>query len=239
MGFRDRFYTPATARAILSWRIAIGAGVGAAMIAAGLNIFAALGVGAAMYAGLVYGAMPKATKRPRIDPFAVGEPWRQYVQGAQRAAARLHETVRRTPDGPLKERMDSIVAKLDHGLDETWRIARRGDEIDDAVSRLDPTKLRSKRDTLAKEAEAHPGEEVEAALASVDAQLGSADRLKEQSAKTASRLRLTQTRLDELVARAAEVSIGAGDTDAYEHDVEDLVVELESLRLAVEETGRS
>ena len=36
--------------------------------------------------------------------------------------------------------------------------------------------------------------------------------------------------------RATEVSIGAGDTDAYEHDVEDLVIELESLRQAVEET---
>ena len=63
--------------------------------------------------------------------------------------------------------------------------------------------------------------------------------MKEKSAQTAGKLRLTQTRLDELVARAAEVSVGSGDTDAYQHDVDDLVIELESLRLAVEETRRS
>jgi hypothetical protein len=38
------------------------------------------------------------------------------------------------------------------------------------------------------------------------------------------------------VARAAEVSIGASDTDAYATDVNDLVVEIEAMRLAVEET---
>ncbi|MBT7431033.1 MAG: hypothetical protein HN783_14590, partial [Ilumatobacter sp.] len=75
-----------------------------------------------------------------------------------------------------------------------------------------------------------------ASIASVESQLASVDRLKEQSTRTSNRLRLAQTRVDELVARAAEVSIGAGDTDAYEHDVEDLVDELEGLRLAVEET---
>ena len=70
----------------------------------------------------------------------------------------------------------------------------------------------------------------------MEGQLASADRLKELSAQTAGRLRLTQTRLDELVARAAEVSIGAGDTDAYANDVDDLVIEIEAMRLAVEDT---
>jgi hypothetical protein len=37
------------------------------------------------------------------------------------------------------------------------------------------------------------------------------------------------------VARAAEVSIGPGDTDAYANDVDDLVVEIEAMRLAVED----
>ncbi len=73
---------------------------------------------------------------------------------------------------------------------------------------------------------------------SIRSQIESTERLKAESAKTADRLRLTQTRLDELVTRAAEVAIGAGDTDAYEHDVDDLVIELEALRQAVEETNR-
>jgi hypothetical protein len=232
VGFRDRFYTPATARAILSWRILVGVGVAAGMIVAGLNPAVSIAVGVGAYVAFVGSAMPNTAKQVRIDPFTVQEPWRQFVQGAQRSAGKLHQTVEASAEGSVRDRMQSIVDKLDHGLQETWRIARRGDQIDDAVNRLDPTALRSKLATL----QERPGDEAAKAIESVESQLASVDRLKEQSRKTANTLRLTQTRLDELVARAAEVSVGAGDTDAYEHDVEDLVVELEALRLAVEET---
>jgi hypothetical protein len=175
---------------------------------------------------------------PAIDPFAVGEPWRQFVQGAQRAGQRLHTTVAAADDGPLKERMSTIVGRLDDGLTETWAIARRGHQIDETIRRLDPTALRSKQTSLEERLAAGSSEDVESALASVRNQLDSTERLKAESVKTADRLRLTQTRLDELVTRAAEVAIGAGDTDAYEHDVDDLVIELEALRQAVEETNR-
>lgn len=173
-----------------------------------------------------------------IDAFAVGEPWRQFVQGAQRAGQRLHVTVASADDGPLKDRMSAIVDRLDDGLAETWKIARRGDQIDDAVRRLDPTSLRSKQASLEERLATTPSDDVESALTSVRGQIDSTERLKAESTRTADRLRLTQTRLDELVTRAAEVAIGAGDTDAYEHDVDDLVIELEALRQAVEETNR-
>ncbi|MEL6893898.1 MAG: hypothetical protein AAFP84_20065 [Actinomycetota bacterium] len=171
----------------------------------------------------------------RIDPFTVGEPWRQFVQGARRAADRLHSTVEATPSGPLKDRLTSIVGRLDHGVQETWRIARRGDEIDDAVNRLDPTALRSKLATLQAQHADAPSDQLATAIESVESQLATTDRLKERSPKTANTLRLAQTRLDELVTRAAEISVGAGDTDAYEHDVDDLVIELEALRQAIQE----
>ncbi len=180
----------------------------------------------------------KISTGPAIDPFAVGEPWRQFVQGAQRAGRRLHTTVDAATDGPLKDRMLTIVGRLDDGLAETWTIARRGDQIDETIRRLDPSALRSKQITLEKRLAATPSADVESALASVRSQIESTQRLEVESAKTADRLRLTQTRLDELVTRAAEVAIGAGDTDAYEHDVDDLVIELEALRQAVEETNR-
>ncbi|MEJ7799295.1 MAG: hypothetical protein WKF60_02175, partial [Ilumatobacter sp.] len=70
-------------------------------------------------------------------------------------------------------------------------------------------------------------------------QIDTADRLKRQSAETADALRLTQTRLDELVARASEVQVGVVDTDAYRRDVDDLVIKLEALHQAVEETRTS
>ncbi len=46
----------------------------------------------------------------------------------------------------------------------------------------------------------------------------------------------TQTQLDELVARASEVRIGASDTETYAHDVDELVIKLEALHQAVAET---
>jgi hypothetical protein len=228
VGFRDRFYTPQTAKAILGWPILLGIGVAVCSILLGFSPIVGIGGGVLAYGLAVFIAVPR-DQRVRIDPFTVHEPWRQFVQGAQRSATKLHQTVEAVSPGPVQDRMASIVAKLDHGLDETWQIARRGHDIDQAIHRLDPTALRSKLDTLQQQGATK-------AIASVESQLESVDRLKAQSTKATSTLRLAQTRLDELVARAAEVSVGAGDTDAYEHDVEDLVVELEGLRQAVQET---
>jgi hypothetical protein len=237
MGFRDRFYTPKTAKAILSWRIVLGVGVGVVGAAVGLPVLAAAVVGIAVYAGSVLVAMPTPAKPPRIDPFVLSEPWRRLMQSAQGAGRRLRETVDATSDGPLKERLQAIADELQRGLGEAWEVAKRGDEIDDAVRRLDPTALRSKLATLEARATTAPSRDTDAAIASVRSQLESADRLKRQSAETAASLQLTQTRLDELVARASEVRIGSADTDRYAKDVDDLVVQLEALHQAVQETS--
>ena len=234
MGFRDRFFTPATAKALLSWRILLGVGVG---VVVGFLFGPTWGVGAAigLYIATVMAAMPTAAPRPTIDPFAISEPWRHFVQGTQRARASLRQAVSAVHEGPLKSRLSDISGRLEQAVEESWAIARRGDEIDAAINRIDPVRLRSQLATLTKSA---PGEgDRSAAVASIESQLASADRLKALSASTADRLRLTQARIDELVARAAEVSVGASDTEAYEHDVDNLVVELEGLRLAVAETN--
>jgi hypothetical protein len=246
MRLRDRFYTATTARAILSWRLLLGIGIGVAagllagvLTSAWVGVVAGVCVGIAVYAGAVLRAMPRADGPPRMDPFTLSEPWRQLVQGAQRAGTRLHATVAAAPAGALRDRLATIAANLDVGLAESWAIAKRGDELDAAIRRLDPTALRSKLATLeAKNAEA-PSDELGAAIASVRSQLESAERLRTLSSGTADTLRLTQARLDELVARAAEVSVGTSDTDAYAHAVDDLVVELEAVRLAVEETRQA
>ena len=47
MSFRDRFFTPATAKAILSWRILLGVGVAVGLAFTPIGIPAAIGVGAA------------------------------------------------------------------------------------------------------------------------------------------------------------------------------------------------
>ncbi len=237
MGFRDRFYTPATAKAILSWRIALGIGVSVGMGVAGLPVGAAIGLGAAVYAATVVAAMPGGSDRTQIDPFTLSEPWRQLMQNAQGAGRKLRQTVSGASEGPLKATLQGIADQLERALSEAWQVAKRGDEIDDAVRRLDPTALRSKLGTLRERASASPSPEAEAAVASVERQLESSERLKRQSEETAAALRLTQTQLDELVARASEVRIGSLDTAAYAKDVDDLVIKLEALHRAVEETS--
>ena len=236
MGFRDRVYTPTTAKAILSWRIVLGVAVGAMVAFAGAPIVAAVGIGAVIYVGSVGAAMPEGTRRPPIDPFVLSEPWRQIMQNAQGSGRKLRSTVAGASAGPLKQTLQGIADQLEHGLAEAWEVAKRGDEIDDAVRRLDPTALRSKLATFRQRAADSPSPEADAAVASVERQLESADRLKQQSAETAATLRLIQTQLDELVARASEVRIGSVDTDAYAKDVDDLVIKLEALHQAVEET---
>ena len=201
-----------------------------ALVLVGLAIVVAVGFG--LFISL------RPDRAGGLDPFTVSEPWRQFVQGAKRSGTKLHQTIEGANEGPLKGRMESIASRLDDGLRETWEIARRGDQIDDTIRRLDPTALRSKLATLEQRTQGTPTPDVASAIASVENQLESVERLELESKKTADRLRLTQTRLDELVSRAAEVAIGAGDTDAYEHDVDDLVIELEALRQAVDETNR-
>ena len=56
---------------------------------------------------------------------------------------------------------------------------------------------------------------------------------------TRNRLRLLDARFDELVARAVEVSVGSADSGVLGNDVNDLVNELEGLRLAIDDTQRA
>ncbi len=99
--------------------------------------------------------------------------------------------------------------------------------------------MRSKLTTLRQRAIDAPSSEADAAIQSVERQLESAERLKQRSTETATSLRLTQTQLDEFVARASEVLVGTIDTDTYATDVDELVVKLEALHQAVEETRTS
>jgi hypothetical protein len=236
MGFRDRFFTPRTARAILSWRIVLGVAFGVVAGVAGVPIPAAIAAGLAVYAVSVMMAMPRSPKAPVIDAFTLSEPWRQLMQRAQGSQRKLRDTIASVPGGPLRQQLDDISAQLEHAVAEAYRIANAGDDIDDVVRRLDPPTLRSRLGTAERRSAAQPSAENAAAVASIKEQLESAERLKQQSEQAAATLRLNQAQLDGLVARAAEVRGGSADSDAYKAEVDELVVRLEALRQAVEET---
>ena len=179
-------------------------------------------------AGLVVAAKRRRSPRPKriaIDPFTLSDPWRRSVSSAQSAQRRYTEIVRAIPAGPLRSKMESITAQVQRGVEECWLIAKRGDELDTALNRLDTTSLRARLETSTDDA----------TRTSLQAQLDSANRIRATRDDTEQRLRLLNTRVGELLAQAAEVSVGADTTEELGSAVDDVVTQLESLRLAVEE----
>ena len=237
--FRDRFLTPPVARAIMSPLGIVLFGVGAAAaIVAGMPIAAAAGVGALAWGGRVLAAVPRDRRGDRIEPFTLADPWRSYVVGAQESKQRFDRMVADMAGGPLKERLSGLAARLEDGVAEAWRIARRGNDISGALARLDTVSAAAELAQLrAWGAQSEPSPSVAETIEALEAQVASAQRLQRTSDDAQARLRLLDARFDELVARGVEVSLGAGDTDVLGNDVDGLVSELESLRIALEETN--
>jgi hypothetical protein len=164
-----------------------------------------------------------------IDPFTLSEPWRRHISTAQSAQRRYAEIVAATPSGPLKANMESITRRVQHGVEECWLIARRGDELDAALGRLDTASLRAQLEAATDEP----------TQVSLQAQLDSAQRIKTTRDDTDAKLHLLDTRLGELVAQAAEVSVGTDTTDELGSGVDDVVTQMESLRSAIQDINQS
>ncbi|MEX2660113.1 MAG: hypothetical protein WD232_10485 [Acidimicrobiales bacterium] len=213
-----------------------GAGLSAV---ASLPPLAAVAVAAGGYAlGAATSALVRrggsGTRRERIDPFTLGEPWRQRVQAALSAQLRYDQAIRGTRDGPLRERLTDIGERLEAGVQECWRVANQGNALSQAVRTLGIGELRSR---LAA-AEAGDGAEADQRFAALRAQLGTAERLDLTAADVDARLTLLTARMDEAAARAIELSLGASTDDdvaGLGSAVDQVVDQLESLRLALGE----
>lgn len=204
---------------------------------AGLPWLVAGAIGAAGWLGL--SAIGTTAARPTtaiFDPFTVSEPWRNLMMAAQSAQRRLQATVDETPAGPMRDTLADIADRLNDGLGEASAIATAGDQIDTAIRRLDPTRLRADlavHEQRARERGVSPDDDP--SVASSRTQLETVARLEQRSAETAEQLRVTQVRMNELVARANEVKLGSWTPDTYAAQVDELVIELEALHRAVEE----
>jgi hypothetical protein len=240
--FRDRFYTPKVAKAIMSplGIVLFGAGTAGAILV-GLPVAAAVGVGALAYGGRVLAAVPGGSPpSAKVPAGRLGEPWRTYATQAEAAKKRFDEVVATVPTGPLRERLQQLSGRLDDGIQESWRIARRGHELDGAIGKIDTASAQLEVAELRQAIGDRPPSAAEAeTIEALEAQLASAQRLGALATRSRDRLRLLDARFDELVARTVEVSVGSGDTDVLRNDVDGLVTELESLRLALDETDRA
>jgi hypothetical protein len=235
--FRDRLLSPQGARAITS-PLGLAIGIGAAVVAvvAGLPLAAALILGLVLWLANVWRLVPRPPRRPRIDPFTLHDPWRRYVQNALQARTRFAEAVERAPAGPLRDRLREIAARVDTGVEESWQVAQRGEALVQARRGIDLAAVdRQLREV--NDAEADPaGERV---VRSLEGQRATAARLDGVIANARDQLRLLDAGLDEAVARTLELSAHAqvgGDVDGLGRDVDELVTEVEALRLALEET---
>ena len=180
-------------------------GLGAAAIAGvvGFLVTPWLALPAALLGWAARVALAVPRKRSlRIDPFAVGEPWRHYVQAALKARARATEAAQSARGGPLRERLLEITARIDTAVEDVWSISQRGHTLAHARRDLDPAEVRRRVDR------AEPGAPATPAL---QAQLASVERLDRVIGDADSRLRLLQARLDEAAARTIELSVRADD----------------------------
>jgi len=187
----------------------------------------AIGVAAVVAAVAALRRRRPAQRPLPIDAFVLGEPWRRHVSAAQSAQRRYTDIVGATPAGPLRSNMETITARVQRGVEECWLIAKRGNELDAALRRLDSTSLQG-RLQLSND---------EATRTSLQSQLDAAQRIRTTRDEADQRLRLLNTRLGELLAQAAEVSVGSDTTGELGSAVDDVVTQLQALRLAVEDVN--
>lgn len=239
----ERARTPAMARAVTSPGTILLAGAGAsAAILAGVPLIGAAVVGGLLWAGRVALAVPRQPRRAEANPALVQEPWRSLVRQAQRAETRFDQVLAGTDAGPLKVRLAEVGARVAVGVDECWRIAQRGNELSAAVAELDVADLQRQLKAAEAEAARHPDRsDLAGTAAAVGQQLASAQRVAGVAQDAEDRLRRLSAQLNEVVARAVELSLQGPEVGTLQplgSDVDDLVGELESLRVALEETSR-
>ena len=240
--FRDRFLTPRVARTMMSPGAILLAGAGASVaIASGLPLVVAPVAAAAAWVVRVLASVPRNPPGQRIDPFELPEPWRTAVVEALKAQVRFTQAVDATDPGPIRARLESIGARIEDGIGEVHRIARRGVQLTSARAAVDAEEAARQLATIERDAREPwaAGSKMERTAEALRAQIATAQRLEALVADARAQLQVLDARLDESVARAIELSVQVDDADglrAVGADVDGLVDEMEALRQALEET---
>ena len=240
----ERARTPAMARAIMAPSAILLAGAGtAAAIVVGAPLVGAAAVGALVWAGKVALGIPRRKRRPDMNPAQVKEPWRSLVRQTVKAEQRFKEAVADTRPGPIRDRLAEVAEQMAVAVDQSWNIAKRGDALDDAVGELDADGIGRELATCEADLSIDPHRaDLRATADALRGQLESARRVAEVARDARDRLRRLNAQLNEAVARAVELSLGPSDVGALQplgSDVDGLVSELEALRLALDDAGRS
>ena len=198
--------------------------------------------GAVGLGGRLLAAMPKNEEAPRIDPFAVREPWRHSVIGALQARIRFEQASETFRAGPLRDAVERIGGHIDDAVEQCWQVARQADLVAGARSNIDDQDIERAVKRLRKSVgDGQPNDTQARTLEALQSQADSAGRLDQLLAGANDRLDLLNARLDQSVTQAIELSVSnrIGDAEGIGADVGAIVDELEALRLAMEDVQGS
>lgn len=208
------------------------AGAAAVAYMAGLPWWAAALLAAAVWAARVLLASKlarlTASRPPRIDPFALREPWRLYVKNAIGSQRNFQRALQSVDTGPLHDRLSEIGKRVDRGVLECWEVARKGQKLTDARRAID---IGSAKRTI-EEPDSHP-----ALVEAANSKIAAHQRLKAREDEVKISLEVLDARLQEAVARASEMatrSMAADDLDSITDAIDGVVGDLESLRLGLD-----
>ncbi len=235
------------------------AGVGIGLLAHSVVVAVVLGLGA-WFVRLAVAALRAGPKRPRlplvtIDPYAVPEPWRQYVRQAQSAQQRFDSSLATRPSGPLKDRLLMLQPRLREGVKEVWVVAKRGAALGGTVAgKGQPSvgelsaELRQVQAEQRRAPGAHPTDPGrQQALArseeAIAAELRAAHRTEEAKGEALDRLRLLTARFDDAVTQLLELGLEPGEgtavgaADVATRSVDALLDDITALREGLREAG--
>lgn len=233
--FRDRFFTPKVARAITSPSaiLATGAGVSVGILAGG--VVAPFFLGAAALAARVLIAVPRPERRP-VDTKNLIEPWKSLLAEIIDSGNRFQKATAGMQDGPLKQRLADLGSNLETAINDAARVAHAGNQLSNARSQINTARVQQDLD-YARSEPASPRRDQ--TITAIESQLASAARIDSTTRDTYEQLRLLDARIDEMVARSVELSVSqtAGeDLSGLGEEAEAIVSDMESLRVALEET---
>ena len=127
-----------TAEAITAPSAILLAGAGASLgILGGLPLVAAALVGLGAYAARVAFGLPRRPRRERIELASLPEPWRNFVREALDAQRRYRKACSSAQPGPLRDRLTEIGQRIDQGVHEVYRVARRGAALEGGLTTVD------------------------------------------------------------------------------------------------------
>ena len=162
--------------------------------------------------------------------------YRAPVVDAVRARTQFGELVAGLHDGPLRERLQELAARVDSGVLAVWHTATRAADIDRVTATLDVERVTAE---LKQARRSGAADEVVVAL---QERFASMQRLLNGRDAQRERLPVLEARLATAVARAAELVLTSPATvsaeiDALAGDLDRLVVELDALGAATSELG--